>query len=505
MSSNQQFCLRWNNHQSTLISVFDALLESGTLVDCTLAAEGQYLKAHKVVLSACSPYLGMLLSQHYEKHPILILKDIKFQELKSMLDYMYRGEVNISQEQLGTFLKAAESLQIKGLTDSGGGIDTKEDMPIIPLKRHGDNRKSIPLASALRRSPPHTVNHRWSNDVSDTFSRSSGSVREGSMSPTPRKRKRSQKPNGEDPVYMNNQTDEVSENVKTSLNDSESAISANSPVPLTNSNNNNSSSNNSNNSNPNSNNNNNNNVSPNNNNNNNNNLNNNNNNNNKILEKKSLESVVTELKLQNNNDIIGSDKKIVSDSASDGKDSGVDGMKPPKHELSDEVNYEDSVEDMGLEEEEEELDEPDASQAGPSNTHAPGAGWQLAEYHQDSLSSSQQDSQDALYPATRYLITSTDMDGAESMDYFTMGVRTPRTLLAALSTPPLLEKSEAESLQKNIECNKCGRMYKLKSSLLNHQRWECGKDPQFKCTLCDYKAKQKAHLLTHIKYRHKHD
>lgn len=57
MAANQQFCLRWNNHQSTLISVFDTLLESGTLVDCTLAAEGQSLKAHKVVLSACSPYL----------------------------------------------------------------------------------------------------------------------------------------------------------------------------------------------------------------------------------------------------------------------------------------------------------------------------------------------------------------------------------------------------------------------------------------------------------------
>lgn len=57
MAADQQFCLRWNNHQSTLISVFDTLLESETLVDCTLAAEGQYLKAHKVVLSACSPYL----------------------------------------------------------------------------------------------------------------------------------------------------------------------------------------------------------------------------------------------------------------------------------------------------------------------------------------------------------------------------------------------------------------------------------------------------------------
>lgn len=57
MSDNQQFCLRWNNHQSTLVQVIDNLLSSGVLVDCTLAAEGQYLHAHKVVLCACSPYL----------------------------------------------------------------------------------------------------------------------------------------------------------------------------------------------------------------------------------------------------------------------------------------------------------------------------------------------------------------------------------------------------------------------------------------------------------------
>lgn len=61
MASDQQFCLRWNNHQSTLVSVFDNLLESQTLVDCTLAADGQYLKAHKVVLSACSPYLEVCI------------------------------------------------------------------------------------------------------------------------------------------------------------------------------------------------------------------------------------------------------------------------------------------------------------------------------------------------------------------------------------------------------------------------------------------------------------
>ncbi|XP_046416395.1 longitudinals lacking protein, isoforms A/B/D/L isoform X5 [Neodiprion virginianus] len=121
MEDDQQFCLRWNNHQSTLIQNFDTLLESGTLVDCTLAAEGKYLKAHKVVLSACSPYFEGLLSEHYDKHPVFILKDVKFKELKAMMDYMYRGEVNISQDQLAALLKAAESLQIKGLSESKGG------------------------------------------------------------------------------------------------------------------------------------------------------------------------------------------------------------------------------------------------------------------------------------------------------------------------------------------------------------------------------------------------
>lgn len=49
------------------------------------------------------------------------MKDVKFQELRAMMDYMYRGEVNISQDQLAALLKAAESLQIKGLSDSSGG------------------------------------------------------------------------------------------------------------------------------------------------------------------------------------------------------------------------------------------------------------------------------------------------------------------------------------------------------------------------------------------------
>lgn len=62
--------------------------------------------------------LQNVLSQQYDKHPIIILKDVKYAELRAMMDYMYRGEVNISQDQLAALLKAAESLQIKGLSDN---------------------------------------------------------------------------------------------------------------------------------------------------------------------------------------------------------------------------------------------------------------------------------------------------------------------------------------------------------------------------------------------------
>lgn len=85
-----------------------------------------------------------LLSEHYDKHPVFILKDVKFKELKAMMEYMYRGEVNISQEQLTALLKAAESLQIKGLSDSrtggtSGSTTTKAD---------GTTRTSKSLAGA---------------------------------------------------------------------------------------------------------------------------------------------------------------------------------------------------------------------------------------------------------------------------------------------------------------------------------------------------------------------
>ncbi|XP_075209915.1 uncharacterized protein LOC142317317 isoform X3 [Lycorma delicatula] len=112
---SDQFSLRWDNFSFNMKTEFHSLLESEDLVDVTLATDGHFIQAHKIVLSACSPYFKSLFKVNPCKHPIIILKGIQFEELKKLLQFIYRGEVNVNQKDLPEFLKTAELLQVKGL------------------------------------------------------------------------------------------------------------------------------------------------------------------------------------------------------------------------------------------------------------------------------------------------------------------------------------------------------------------------------------------------------
>lgn len=118
LSLPQQFCVRWNSYQSNLQNAFPKLLNSEHFVDVTLACENEMLKCHKVVLSACSTYFEKLLLHNPCQHPIIFMKDMKFHEMQSLIDFMYKGEVNVSQDDLPSLLKSAEALQIRGLCGS---------------------------------------------------------------------------------------------------------------------------------------------------------------------------------------------------------------------------------------------------------------------------------------------------------------------------------------------------------------------------------------------------
>ncbi|KAK7868880.1 hypothetical protein R5R35_014201 [Gryllus longicercus] len=71
------------------------------------------------------------------------------------------------------------------------------------------------------------------------------------------------------------------------------------------------------------------------------------------------------------------------------------------------------------------------------------------------------------------------------------------------STGMSAECSGNPSVQPLYACMNCGKQYKLRGSLRNHLRLECGKEPQFQCQLCDKKTHQKGNLLRHMILFHK--
>lgn len=113
----QQFCVSWNSHQSNMHLAFPKLLSSEQFVDVTLACDGGSIKCHKVVLSACSDYLERLLLDIPCTHPIIFLRDMRMWELQALVEFMYRGEVYVEQQQLAKLMQAAEALQVRILTE----------------------------------------------------------------------------------------------------------------------------------------------------------------------------------------------------------------------------------------------------------------------------------------------------------------------------------------------------------------------------------------------------
>lgn len=51
-------------------------------------------------------------------------------------------------------------------------------------------------------------------------------------------------------------------------------------------------------------------------------------------------------------------------------------------------------------------------------------------------------------------------------------------------------------------CLKCNRIYRSKYTLNRHHKYECGKEPSFKCLYCSKACFQKTHLLRHMFNKH---
>jgi len=154
MVSSEKFCLRWNDFETNISVAFRELREDKDFFDVTLACDDDQIQAHKVILSACSPFFRTILKRNRHEHPLLYLKGVKYIDLMAVLNFMYHGEVNVAQEELNSFLAIAEDLKVKGLTQNKSDeTSRKQNVLQTPKLHQRDHTERQDL-------DPHTQHHK---------------------------------------------------------------------------------------------------------------------------------------------------------------------------------------------------------------------------------------------------------------------------------------------------------------------------------------------------------
>jgi len=166
MATAEKFCLRWNDFESNISSAFRELREDKDFFDVTLACDDDQIQAHKVILSACSPFFRTVLKRNRHEHPLLYLKGVKYIDLVAVLNFMYHGEVNVAQEELNSFLSIAEELKVKGLTQNNGSENSQSPSPKPSRehKREPPESKTVQQKHGQRdggRTEAVAVRHLW--------------------------------------------------------------------------------------------------------------------------------------------------------------------------------------------------------------------------------------------------------------------------------------------------------------------------------------------------------
>ena len=116
--SLEQFNLNWHTYSDHLKEMMGTIMNSHKSADVTLVCNDKTkFKAHKFVLSACSPVFQSIIDDLPNKEDSFIfLRGVEPQEMKSILQFMYLGQATFYQDRMNEFLDVAKSLEIKEIS-----------------------------------------------------------------------------------------------------------------------------------------------------------------------------------------------------------------------------------------------------------------------------------------------------------------------------------------------------------------------------------------------------
>ena len=138
----EQFNLNWHTYNDHLKEMMQHLMQSNESTDVTLVCEDKTkFNAHKFVLIACSPVFQSIINDLPQRDPVIYLRGVLAQEMKSILQFMYLGQATFYQDRMNEFINVAKSLEIKEISK-----DVDQDVSVSQNDQENEKNIGPPIA-----------------------------------------------------------------------------------------------------------------------------------------------------------------------------------------------------------------------------------------------------------------------------------------------------------------------------------------------------------------------
>ena len=142
----QEYDLRLDSYPQHLEDIMKKLLSLEEFADVTLVCDdGKHIKAHRNILSICSPVLKNILQIDQRNVPIIYLRGINHYEMEAIIKFIYLGQASVLKTKVDSFLQVADNLKIKELTQMGEerGRDVNDLIDKNTTKKSDNNSQEI--------------------------------------------------------------------------------------------------------------------------------------------------------------------------------------------------------------------------------------------------------------------------------------------------------------------------------------------------------------------------
>ena len=139
-------------------------MTSEDFTDVTLVTDDKKtIKAHRNILSACSPvFKNILQMDTTSSHPIIYLRGIQYSEIESILQFIYLGEAKLHEERMNEFLSVSKNLEIQELSKDVPQIDQSDQNQVIFTEDenslHDDNITEVEQESTIESNEEVIIN-----------------------------------------------------------------------------------------------------------------------------------------------------------------------------------------------------------------------------------------------------------------------------------------------------------------------------------------------------------